>query len=266
MTLKRTIIYISLLLILLSAPSCIYLRLLKFQKQMADFERCFQVKEEKGLKIICLKPVLYSGDIETMLAPPTLSLVPETNPPSADNKTKQNKQWTYLFEKKYPNSYKNEKGDFDISLDMVFKDDLLNEIHLPERFLVILPKTFLITICKTMGNAQVNKKEYSAKGAYKPPEKEANQIQIPKQNDVLKFLGNPFVWREDDINVKLNYEYRLKQKTIKPDDSVPYVWVEFTFQKTDGTLLKAEADLCGIELSLDFAPDAKKDEKKPDNK
>lgn len=301
MTLKRIVIYISLLLILCLAPSCIYLRLLKFQNQLADFDRCFQVNEEKGLKIICLKPVLYNDDIKTMLSPPTLSNKTKQNDPlpltgqgsvkeSRDGRVKSQKrspvreQWTYVFEKKYPDNNKSEEGDFNISLDMVFKDDLLNEIHLPERFLVILPKTFLITICKTMGNAQVNKKEYSAKGTYESKEK--NQIQVPKQNDVLKFLGNPFIWREDATNAKLFYEYRLKQETTKPgksqesssvrDNPAPCVWIEFTFQKTDGTLLKAEGNLCGIELSLSFVSDplqnksqesnSVRDNKKDDNK
>ncbi|MFH1231933.1 MAG: hypothetical protein V1709_10610 [Planctomycetota bacterium] len=255
MTLKRTIIYISLLSILCLLSSCIYLRLLKFKNQMADFDRCFQVKEDKGLTLICLKPVLYSDDIGTMLDPPTLS-----------KKTKQSEQWTYVFEKNYPNNIKSDKDDFDIALDLTFKGDLLNEIHLPERFLVILPKPFLIMVCKAMGNAEVNTKERSAKGTYEQKEKETSQIKIPKQDEVLKFLGNPFVWQEDETNVQLLYEYWLKKKTAKHDNSTPCIWIEFTFQKKDGTLLKAKANLCGMKLSLNFVPDNKKDGKKPDNK
>jgi hypothetical protein len=246
---KRIIIYISLFSIMFLASSCIYLRLLKFKNQLADFDRYFQVREEKGLKIKCLKPVLYSDDIKTMLAPPTLNAT-----------TKQSEQWTYTFEKQYPNDYKSEKGEFDILLDMVFKDDLLNEINLPERFQVIMPKSFLITICKTMGNAEVNKKEYSAKGTYQSNDK--SQIQVPKQEEILKFLGDPFIWREKDSDEFLTYKYKLKQQKTGKGDVCAFVWFNLTFQKPNGMLLKAELDLCGIELLLNFVPDAKKEDKK----
>jgi hypothetical protein len=220
---------------------------------MADFERCFQVKEEKGLKIICLKPVIYNEDIETLLGSPTYI-----------TKTQQSEQWTFVFEKEYPDK-KNEEGDFDILLEMVFKDDLLKEIHLPERFLVIMPKWFLIMICKSMGNAQIDRKERTAKGTYKTQEKETSQIRTPKQSEVLKFLGKPFSQKEDDVNFKPFYKYQLKEKTKRPDDAAACVWVEFTFQKKDEILLKVDADLCGMGLSLDFSSN-NKDEKKPDKK
>ena len=249
---KRTIICVGLLLILALTPGCLYLRLLKVKKQLADFDRYVQVKEDQGLKLIFLKPVLYSGDIQTLLGPPTSS-----------KKTPESERWTFLFEKKYA-VRKNEKGNFDVSLDMIFKDDLLSEIQLPERFLVILPKPFLVLLCKTMGNAEINMGRQSVKGTFKYREKEASQIQVPTQDELLKSLGKSFAVNESDVNLNLHYRYQLKPTKANPE-YVVLSWVDFAFREKGGRLLKAEANLCGIELFMDFSADSA-DDKKPDNK
>jgi len=250
---KRTIICIGLLLVLALTPGCLWLRLLQVKKQLADFEHCIQVKEDKGLKMIFLKPTLYSGDIQTLLDRPTFR-----------KKTGGNKQWTFVFEKVYAEGRKNETDNFDVSLDMIFKNDLLSEIHLPERFLVILPKSFLIMLCKTMGNAEINMAHQSVKGTFKYREKEASQIQIPKKDEILKFLGKSFAAPESDVNLNLLYRYQLKPTTANQKYFI-LSWINFTFGEKESRLLTAEANLCGIELFMDFSTDSK-DDKNPDNK
>lgn len=236
MKLKWGAIYLGVTSLLISITGCVYLHLLEVRGQLSKFENYFEISDKNGLTIVFLKPVLLTGDIIWFI---------ELGPTS-EEEIDQGRLWRYIFEKQYPGP-KDEKGDFDIPVVMLFqRDDKLREIRFPERFLEFVSKPLLIKMFKSMGYSQISKLRRSATSRF-----EGSSMEIPKKQFILKVLGRPFNIENSDHTSRLVYKYNLKKG--KPADKDFNILVNFTFQQGDDRLQKAEGNIGDIKLLMDFS-------------
>ncbi|MGH7791734.1 MAG: hypothetical protein ACREOB_05400, partial [Thermodesulfobacteriota bacterium] len=113
-----------------------------------------------------LKPVLRSDDIVWLMR----------STPTSQEKTEEGALWTYVLEKEYPDS-KNEEGNFDIPISMLFEDDKLDQISFPERFLKYISRHMLVKMMTSMGDAQIDKSERRAGSTFQA----SNTLEIPRK-------------------------------------------------------------------------------------
>jgi hypothetical protein len=238
MKLKRTIIYFGLLLFVISITGCVYLRLLEVKKQLSNFESYFRIDDQHELTLISLEPVLLTEDIIWLTK----------LDPTSKEKTDQGELWRYIFEKQYSGP-KNEEGDFNIPVIMLFQNDKLREVRFPERFLKFVSKPLLIRMFQSMGYSEINKLRRSASSNFQG----RNLLEIPRKEFVLKVLGKPFNVEESDHTSKFTYKYNLKSTEPGSRSKESELWARFTFDRRDEAVLKAEGKFSRFNISMDFS-------------
>lgn len=249
MKLKRRVIYLGIVFFLISITGCVYLHLLEVRRQLFNFEDNFEIRDQNELTLVFLKPVLLTEDIIWLT---------ELGPTS-EEETGQGKLWKYTFEKQYSGP-KDEKGDFDIPIIMLFQgDDKLREIRFPERFLEFVSKPLLIRTFKSMGYSQISKLRRSATSKF-----QGSSMEIPRKQFILNVLGKPSDTENSDHTSKFVYKYNLKKG--KPADKDFKILVNFTFQRGDDKLRKAEGGLGDMKLFMDFSVDGSDSGKNGNNR
>lgn len=249
MKLKRRVIYSGIVFFLISITGCVYLHLLEVRRQLSNFENNFEIRDQNELTLVFLKPVLLTEDIIWLT---------ELGPTS-EEETGQGKLWKYTFEKQYSGP-KDEKGDFDIPIIMLFqKDDKLREIRFPERFLEFVSKPLLIRTFKSMGYSQISKLRRSATSKF-----QGSSMEIPRKQFILNVLGKPSDTENSDHTSKFVYKYNLRKG--KPADKDFKILVNFTFQQGDDKLRKAEGSLGDMKLFMDFSVDGSDSGKNGNNR
>lgn len=249
MKLKRRVIYSGIVFFLISITGCVYLHLLEVRRQLFNFEDNFEIRDQNELTLVFLKPVLLTEDIIWLT---------ELGPTS-EEETGQGKLWKYTFEKQYSGP-KDEKGDFDIPIIMLFQgDDKLREIRFPERFLEFVSKPLLIRMFKSMGYSQISKLRRSATSKF-----QGSSMEIPRKQFILNVLGKPSDIENSDHTSKFVYKYNLKKG--KPADKDFKILVNFTFQRGDDKLRKAEGGLGDMKLFMDFSVDGSDSGKNGNNR
>lgn len=249
MKLKRRVIYSGIVFFLISITGCVYLHLLEVRRQLSNFENNFEIRDQNELTLVFLKPVLLTEDIIWLT---------ELGPTS-EEETGQGKLWKYTFEKQYSGP-KDEKGDFDIPIIMLFQgDDKLREIRFPERFLEFVSKPLLIRMFKSMGYSQISKLRRSATSKF-----QGSSMEIPRKQFILNVLGKPSDIENSDHTSKFVYKYNLKKG--KPADKDFKILVNFTFQRGDDKLRKAEGGLGDMKLFMDFSVDGSDSGKNGNNR
>ncbi|MGE5446534.1 MAG: hypothetical protein ACM3SR_18370 [Ignavibacteriales bacterium] len=249
MKLKRRVIYSGIVFFLISITGCVYLHLLEVRRQLSNFENNFEIRDQNELTLVFLKPVLLTEDIIWLT---------ELGPTS-EEETGQGKLWKYTFEKQYSGP-KDEKGDFDIPIIMLFqKDNKLREIRFPERFLEFVSKPLLIRTFKSMGYSQISKLRRSATSKF-----QGSSMEIPRKQFILNVLGKPSDTENSDHTSKFVYKYNLRKG--KPADKDFKILVNFTFQQGDDKLRKAEGSLGDMKLFMDFSVDGSDSGKNGNNR
>ena len=249
MKLKRRVIYLGIVFFLISITGCVYLHLLEVRRQLFNFEDNFEIRDQNELTLVFLKPVLLTEDIIWLT---------ELGPTS-EEETGQGKLWKYTFEKQYSGP-KDEKGDFDIPIIMLFQgDDKLREIRFPERFLEFVSKPLLIRTFKSMGYSQISKLRRSATSKF-----QGSSMEIPRKQFILNVLGKPSDTENSDHTSKFVYKYNLRKG--KPADKDFKILVNFTFQQGDDKLRKAEGSLGDMKLFMDFSVDGSDSGKNGNNR
>lgn len=249
MKLKRRVIYLGIVFFLISITGCVYLHLLEVRRQLFNFEDNFEIRDQNELTLVFLKPVLLTEDIIWLT---------ELGPTS-EEETGQGKLWKYTFEKQYSGP-KDEKGDFDIPIIMLFQgDDKLREIRFPERFLEFVSKPLLIRTFKSMGYSQISKLRRSATSKF-----QGSSMEIPRKQFILNVLGKPSDTENSDHTSKFVYKYNLRKG--KPADKDFKILVNFTFQRGDDKLRKAEGGLGDMKLFMDFSVDGSDSGKNGNNR
>ena len=242
MVLKRTIGCILFLFCLLNISGCVYLRLLRVKSQLFSFEKYFRIENQNGLTLIFLKPLLLSEDLLTLAK----------RGPTTKVEVGGGELWRYFFLKQYQ-VQKDESGDFDIPLDMIFQNNKLCKVKLPERFLRILPMPFIIGTLKEIGGAKIKTKDRYLAGNFheKSPQK---GMRLPRKQDFLRLLGKPLVMEESELKSKLTYRYRLNGTKPLLNTKPSRTWARVTFWNGDETLSKLEAKLGGMKFSITYEP------------
>jgi len=242
MPLKRIIACLLFLFFLLNISGCVYLRLLRVKSQLFSFEKYFRIENQNGLTLIFFKPLLFSEDILTLAK----------RGPTTREEVGPGELWRYFLLKQYQ-AQKDESGDFDIPLDMIFQNNRLCKVKLPERFLRILPMPFIIGTLKEIGGAKIKTKDRYLAGNFheKRPQK---GMRLPKKQDFLRLLGKPLVMEKSELNSKFTYRYRVKGNKPLSNTKPSRTWVRLAFWNGDETLSKLEAKLAGMKFSITYEP------------
>ena len=237
----RAALYIGLLLIVSLISGCMYVRLLKLKAQLSDFDKYFELRDEQKLTMIFLDPVLLNDDIVWLLK----------SDPISREETEMGELWTYVFEKQYTGT-KDEKGDFDIPLDMLFHKKKLKEVRFPERFLKYLSKPLLAKMFRSMGDAEISKLSRTVDSEFKGN----NPLEIPSKAQIIELLGSPFSVEDSDGKSEFTYKYKVKETTPSSSKEEFRLTTKFVFQQGSDKLLKAEGNLNGLlDMTMDFSVD-----------
>ena len=236
--LKQRFLLVAVIFLIVLASGCVYLRLLQVKRQLSDFNTNFQIKDENGLTLVFLKPVLLAADIIWLM----------NAPPKSKVKVGSGEHWKYVFEKQYPVE-KNEEGNFDIPISMVFEGDKLGQMIFPERFLKYVSKPLLVKMMKSIGEAEIDKSKKRAGSSFRA----RDTLEIPRKRQVVEVLGLPFDSQDSDKNSIFIYKYNLREESTRPSGGEFKLVMGFKFQKEDDRLLKAETDLNGLKMSINFS-------------
>ena len=236
MKLKQVNIYLVLSLIILTT-GCVFLRLLEVKRQLNDFNNYFQINDQNGFSLVFLNPTLHTDDILWLAK----------RPPTSKEVKDQVEVWTYLFEKDY-RGQKDEEGNFDIPIVMLFEKDKLNEIRFPERFLKVLSKPLLARMFESMGSAEINEWNRSASSKFEGKD----SMEIPKKEQVTLVLGKPFYNRDSKSDSIFTYKYNLKNDATNSKGKQFNLWIKFAFNQLDERLLKVDGNFSRLKVSMDF--------------
>ncbi len=236
MTIRKKIAFSLLALVIFSTVTgCVYLRFLKLKNQMADFNKNFEITEDKGLSLVFLNPVLKKSDMVWLMGTePTIMEVDG----SPDN-------WIYELKKRYRGK-KNEEGDFDIPLDLTYKKNKLTVFTMPERFTKYFSKSLFEKFLSTLGQAEIDKGEKQANSTYEG----ASKTEIPTTKEIRAVLGNPYsggVTKE-----ARTFIYRYKILSPDPEKNLG-VRITYNFNKKTDYLESVVANIKGLKVKISFS-------------
>lgn len=230
------------LLLVVSLTGCVYLRLLKVKRQLNDFEKNFELRDQNGLKFVFKNPVLISDDIIWLMK----------NDPLSRGHTEGGETWVYVFEKQYSNENV-DKLNYDIPILFYVRDDKLVEITFPERFLKNLSKPLLIKMLGSMGKSKISKSTRSAGTEFKGD----NPDEIPKKRYIISVLGKPYKDETTDHSQRFTYLYDLKKRDEAEEDDRFDLKMTFSFGEDKDSLEKAEYNFNGLTMSLSLVTEEK---------
>lgn len=166
---------------------CVYLRLLELKRQFAAFDTNFTVATEDGIRIRCLKPVLLQDDVRW------LGLAPERT-----RRLRSAAEWHVRWVKQLPPGAA-EDGQYDIVVALLFADEKLSQVSIPERYFALMPKTFLIDLLRSLGGAKVDRGARSVEA-----ETAAQRMDQPA---IEQLLGQPTHRDGENGQTVLRYRY-----------------------------------------------------------
>ena len=235
MTYKKSLISILVLIIISSFISgCVYLRFLQVKRQLNDFNKHFEVNDQKKLSIKFLKPVLIPSDIVWLMA---------TEPINKEIKS-EIQVWHFMFEKRY-RVRKNEPGNYDIPVQVYFTKDKMTELVLPEKFAEYFSKSLFQKLLSSLGEAKVSKMKKKVGSEFKSDEK----TEIPKIKDIVNTLGKPYSKGISGEEIIYIYKYDIKSPDPKKN---PKLKIIYRFDKTTTLIRRLEGNVRGIKLMMDF--------------
>ena len=236
MTIRKKIALSFLAIIILSTVTgCVYLRFLKLKNQMADFNKNFEITEDNGLSLVFLNPVLKKSDMVWLMGTEPTIMEVDGNP---DN-------WIYELKKRYRGK-KNEKGDFDIPIDLTFDRNKLTVFTMPERFTKYFSKSLFEKFLSTLGQAEIDKGDKQASSTYEG----ASKTEIPTTKEIRAVLGNPYsgsVTKE-----ARTFIYRYKILSPDPEKNLG-VRITYNFNKETDYLESVVANIKGLKVKISFS-------------
>lgn len=223
-------------LALLFLGGCVYLRLLEFKRQLADFDRHFTLKTEDGLRLVCLTPVVLAEDFRW------LGFTPESV-----EKRGQAERWSIRWTKQLPPGVK-ESAPHDIELQLVFVDGKFTRLFLPERFFAFVPKPFFTGLLRSLGQASVDRSRRLAEVNFSRPERDALTARV-MATSLAMLLGLPTEKTVGTTHTTLRYRYT----PVPPESKNGTVDMQFTFDTATGQLQRLHGRSPIGQISFNFA-------------
>ena len=150
MQLRRLILAPLLGALVVSLTGCVWLRLLAFKNQLADFDRYVKVEDGQGLTLQFVKPVLYTKDLLFLM-----QLEPTSR---ATNGGAQTWFWTFVKEDAQSNAV---PDNLNLTFSTSFDGNKLTAFTFSERLVTTIPKPFLLALIQAFGRAEVDRKNRS---------------------------------------------------------------------------------------------------------
>jgi hypothetical protein len=202
---KLRVVFQFLISILLAfcVSGCVYQRLDELRKQFTETDKNFEIKNEHGLIIKSLHPVLLAEDVLWL-----------GFTPNSKKATSSEEIWTYRWEKIYPENIK-EQGNFDWISTATIRDGKICEVHFSDKGSAIFPDFIVLAMLEAAGKARVNLLErklepLTNKGSILTDEqRERLKSEVPTLDEGLRKLGVPFQEEQGEETKKLIYEYKI---------------------------------------------------------
>jgi len=232
---KKNLKTILLLILILSLSGCIYYRFLKVKYQLDDFEKNFSVDDKGGLSVEFKNPVLQSGDIVWLMS---------ANPDSKQD-SENEKIWTYILKKRYHRS-KNENGNFDIPVKFIIKNEKVNKVTLPERFLKYFSMSLFKNLLNSFGRADISKFHKEARTNVK----ESNHYKLPTTKEISEVLGSPYYRKKVNSDLVYVYKYYINAEGKSDRPGVNFI---YHFREKDRVLRSVKSNIKGVDIAIDFS-------------
>ncbi len=198
---------------------CVYLRLLEFKQQLADFDKFFTLKTDDGLRLACLTPVLLDEDFRWLgLTPATVKTLG------------QSERWRIRWVKQLPPGAK-ESDAHDIEMELIFTDGKFTRLFLPERYFAFVPKPFFTGLLRSLGKAGVDKSRRLAEVNFTPEERALLTTRVVATS-LAMLLGTPSEKTVMTTHTTLRYRYT----PIPPESKNGVIDMTFTFETATGQL------------------------------
>jgi len=181
---------IGLLPLLLSG--CVYVNLLKTQKQLAQFNRFFLLQDTGRLTLQSLAPTLRPTDVYWLMDAEPTSVTTNLQTINA----------RYILAKQGSLPPNDSSGR--LAVDLVFRDQLLRDMSFPTNWPAPALNKMMTLSLKSLGQAKFNALTQTAFLIL--PMKAAD---MPTQEKMIHLLGEPFLREQTGPEAHCQYRYRL---------------------------------------------------------
>lgn len=227
--------------ITLSISGCVYLRLLEFRGQLANFDEYFSVDTKDDLALVFKKPVLYRNDFDYLskLQPSEIEHLP------------QGKRSFYRF-KKVGIQGRIIKPSVELLLTLKFnQDELLTHWTFSPMFLAMVPAEFLEASLRSLGSSTVNRFKRQVRADLGAIPK--IHAQVPIQSDIVSVLGAPLkIIQRKDVE-RILYRFKLETEMVEQGyEERQFTRVKLDFDSKTHKLLKMSGRFAGMKLSIDY--------------
>ena len=226
-----------LIAVVLLLSGCVYLRLLEFKRQLEAFDRYFTIEAKDGLHLGCLKPILLSEDFRW------LGFTPATT-----QRLGQSEQWHVRWVKQLPPGVVDPVVR-DLEIDLIFTEDKLTRLLIPERYFALVPKTFLVGLLRGFGTAKVDKENRLAIASYAPIGDNATEGRV-LATGMAALLGPPSRQWTTGPRTMLAYRYL----PTPPGARNGMFDITFTFDTASGQLVLLQGLSPVGQISFNFEP------------
>ena len=214
---------------------CVYLRLLAFKHQLADFDRFFTIKTDAGLRLVCLTPVLLAEDFRW------LGFTPESVKSAG-----QAEQWRIRWTKQLSPGA-TESDMHDIEMELIFTEGKFTRLYIPERFFAFVPKPFFIGLLRSLGQAGVDRSRRLAEVNFSGSERDALTARV-MATSLAMLLGVP---SEKDVRGALT-TLRYRYTPVPPESKQGIFDITFTFDTATGQLQRLQGRSPVGQISFNF--------------
>jgi hypothetical protein len=232
---RRLVVFVSLAASGLFLTGCVYLRLLAFKGQLADFDRNFTLQTDEGLRLTCRTPVVLAADFRW------LGIAPETTQTLGASE-----QWRIRWRKELPPGVR-EAEAHDIELELLFTEGKFTRLALPERYFIFVPKPFFIGLLRGLGSAGVDKSRRLAEVSFSEAERRVITARV-MVTSLAMLLGSPTETTTTPGLTTLRYRYT----PVPPESKNGVIDMTFTFDTPTGQLHRLEGRSPVGRLSFNF--------------
>ena len=218
---------------------CVYLRLLEFKNQLADFDKNFGVSTENGVHLIFRHPVLQGDDLRWLGAEPLEIAKKEDSP---------NESWHVRWVKQIgPDVH--ETTEHDVELFAELQDHELQSLRIPERYFEFFPKSLFVDLLRSTGKARINKESRQAEVSATGATPSRQPIAPPELGAIEKLLGEP-TEKVADSSGLMRFRYRYQAQI--PSGKGKFIEATFFFDKESGQLRRLVGKLPKGTMSFNF--------------